>query len=224
MKCLLQIYNSLNDDDGNSSTFDLDAYNSSSAVARSTEEEDASADSHHIFSQTREVEQLYLASKALSKSCEVLLNITEIVLEARVTFFYRTVSALSAPPALSTLASRPGQSQMSSADRLAEQAHLWKRIEEVDSAGRVNVFTQFTTRGEAWFRKIFTNFKLIDNNTLGQQSRSDSVLAFNRHMFALLMERNHEVCDNALTFLRNYYGNIKLKSCKDTFIIFCLEG
>lgn len=196
---VLQIYNSLNDEDGTSSTFDLDAYNASSAV-KSTEV----TDTHHIFSQTSDVEQVYLASKALSKSCEVLLNITEILLESRVTFFYRTISALSAPPLLPTSVNRPAKSQ-SNADKLIEQTHLWKRMEIVNSSGMTNSFTRFTTRGELWFRKIFTDFKLMDSSALGPQGL-DAMQVFNRHMFALLMERNHELCDNTLTYLRNYYG------------------
>lgn len=173
----------MNDDDGNTNTFDLD----SSIAAKNTE------DSHRIFSQNSDNELPYLASKALSKSCEVLLNITEIVLESRVTYFYRTITSLPTP------------SFSSAMDRHIEQTHLWKLVEEVNSSGISHTYTQFTEQGEIWFRKLFTDLKLIDNSSVGSQE-PDSVLAFNRHMFALLMEKNHEVCDNALTYLRNYYG------------------
>jgi hypothetical protein len=174
-----QIYHSLNDVDGDTKTFDVDTSSSASSSPDTS--------SSHIFTQASETSLSCLASKALSKSCEVLLNVTQIVLDARVTFFYRTIAALPEPH--------------SSEDKHVEQTHIWKRTEVTNASGKTRAFIQFTLCGESWFRNIFTAFKLTDNTAVG-------VKVFDHHMFALLMERNHEVCDNALTYLRNHYGTL----------------
>ena len=127
-----------------------------------------------------------LCSKALSKSCEILLNIVQIVLDSRVTYFFRVASTLPPP----------------SEKRHQQASHYWKMSSRLNSAGEQVNFVQFTRRGEAWFRGIFTDFKLMDKTILG----SESMLHFNKSIFTLLMEQSHELCDSTLTYLRNFYG------------------
>ena len=182
----------MKDDVYDKTTFEIDTSNTLNGLDM--------APSSKAFIQAGEVSETYLSCKVLSKSCEVLLNITQIILDSRVTFFYQAVASLQAPPLIHSI-----NNDINHTDRAIEQSHMWKRVETVSSSGRKVVLTQLTTRGAEWFRQIFTDFKLMDDVTLGK-SGINSMQAFNRHMFALVMETNHEVCDNALNYLRNSYG------------------
>jgi hypothetical protein len=162
-----------------------------------------------LYTQSIETQPHYLASKVLSKSCEVLLNITQLILESRVSFFYRVIGSLPAPPII-----------VSKGDRHAEASHIWKCVRAAPKAGDVMSYTQLTTKGETWFRNIFSDFKLMDKTVFGDKSK-DSMLTFNKQMFGLLMEKNHEVCDNALTYLRSYYRQVNkfVSALKQTVVI-----
>lgn len=173
------MFDSLGDDDGPVQTFTLDTPTSSAPTSTAV----GASETQDIFSQESEAEQELAAAKALSKSCEVLQNITQLVLDARVTFFYREVAAQPAP--------------LEIVDKIPESA-LWMRSGGVGRSS-IGSFTQLTPRGEDWFRNIFTSLQVGGSDTLEAKT-------FNDHLFMLLMERNHEVCDNALSYLRSYYG------------------